>query len=333
MTEELIELDRALGLRCALGGFHVDPWAPVPLAVLTHAHGDHAPGGCGRYVCSPETAILLRRRAPDAQVQTLAPGQRMVLGDVALSLHPAGHVLGSSQVRLERGGEVWVVTGDFKRELDPTCAPFEPMRCDVLVTEATFALPVYRWPDPASELDSLAAFWDEAREANEPALVTCWALGKAQRLIAELAARRESPVHAHGAVLAWCEAYREAGVTLPDVRSATDAKKADLRGALVLAPPSARGTPWARRVAGARTAMASGWMRVRGERRRRSLDRGFVISDHADWPALLRTIEESGATRVRTMHGHGESLARWLREVRGIDACALGVPPRAEESV
>ncbi|UJR83825.1 ligase-associated DNA damage response exonuclease [Sandaracinus amylolyticus] len=315
------------GLWCAAGGFHVDPWAPVPRAVLTHGHGDHARPGSGSYLSVIEGAPILRRRlGDDATIQTLAYGERLRIGDTTVSLHPAGHVLGSAQIRIEHAGEIWVVTGDYKRDRDPTCAPFEPVRCDVLVTEATFALPIYRWPDPAQVIDDIVAFWDEARDAGVPALLFCYALGKAQRILAELAARGiDRPVHAHGAMMGITDVYRASPGMAPmlELRSATDAKKKDLEGALVLSPLSARGTSWIRRFSKARSGFASGWMQVRGDRRRRAIARGFVLSDHADWPALLRTIDESGASRVLATHGFADALARYVRETRGIDAGVL----------
>lgn len=323
----LLESDER-GLWCAAGGFHVDAWEPVPLAVVTHAHADHARPGCGAYVCTEETAAILRRRLGDegegAELRVVGYGDRFQLGGVTVSLHPAGHVLGSAQVRIEAGGEVWVVTGDYKREADPTCAPFEVQRCDVLVTEATFALPIYRWPEPESAVRELVAFWDDAREKDKPAIVLCWSLGKAQRILAELARLGiDRPVHAHGSILGLTEIYRARGIVMPELRSATEASKKELAGALVLAPPSARGTTWIRRFTGARFGFASGWMRVRGDRRRRAIDRGFVLSDHADWPSLLRTVDESGARRVLVTHGFSEPLARYLRETRGLDASTL----------
>jgi putative mRNA 3-end processing factor len=253
----LLETDDR-GLACALGGFHVDPWQPVARAVITHAHGDHAYPGSGEYLCTEGTAAILRRRfLADASIRVVSYGERVRLGDAVVSLHPAGHVIGSAQVRIEAAGETWVVTGDYKRAPDPTCEPFEPLRCDVLITEATFALPIYRWAAPEVPVRQIADFWERARDRGEPALVFCWALGKAQRIGAELLRMGiDRPIHAHGAILGPWEAYRELGVALPEVRSATEAKKSELAGALVLAPPSARGTSWIRRFARAESGFA-----------------------------------------------------------------------------
>lgn len=320
----LLESD-GRGLWCAAGGFHVDAWEPVPLSVVTHAHTDHARPGCGAYLCTEDSAAILRRRLGEgADVRATGYGDRIELGGTRVSLHPAGHVLGSAQVRIESGGETWVVTGDYKRAPDPTCAPFETVRCDVLVTEATFALPIYKWRAAQSAVRELVAFWDAARERGETAIVLCWALGKAQRILAELARLGiDRPVHAHGAIVGLTEVYRARGIVLPELRSATEATKNELAGALVLAPPSARGGSWIRRFRRARLGLASGWMQVRGDRRRRAVDRGFVLSDHADWPALLRTVDESGAKRVLVTHGFSDALARYLRETRGLETATL----------
>lgn len=314
------------GLACGAGGFHVDPWGPVETAVITHAHADHLRPGAGRYLCAAPSAPLLARRLPEgARIEPLPYGAKVTLGDVTVSLHPAGHVLGSAQVRLERGGQVWVATGDFKRAPDPTCAPFEVVPCDVLVTEATFGLPIFRWR-PAGEVAREVLAWVEACAARgRAAVLFCYALGKAQRLLAELAlaGRGDRPVWLHGAIAPLVDAYREAGVGLPPCAVVTAAPAgARFAGELVLAPPSAHRSPWLRRLGEQETALASGWMRVRGIRRRRGVDRGFVLSDHADWPALLRTARETGARRVLVTHGHAEPLARALREA-GLDAAAL----------
>jgi putative mRNA 3-end processing factor len=218
---------------------------------------------------------------------------------------------------------VWVVSGDYKRASDPTCAPFEPVRADVFVTEATFALPIYRWPEPAAVAAEVLAWWERNRQVGVASLLFCYAMGKAQRLLAELARVTDRTVLVHGAVAEMTELYRRQGVPLlATARVAEMPPRRSYAGELILAPLSAGGTPWVRRFGDRQTALASGWMRVRGTRRRKGYDRGFVLSDHADWPALLRTIEESGAERVLATHGYSEELARYLRE-RGRDAGAL----------
>jgi putative mRNA 3-end processing factor len=312
------------GLACAAGGFHVDPIQPVDLAVITHAHADHARPGSGAYVCAaPGEALLRRRLGEDARIRAVPYRERIALGESIVSFHPAGHVLGSAQVRIEAGGETWVVTGDYKRQADPTCEPFEPLACDGLVTEATFALPIYRWPDPADVAREIAAWWDENRVQGRASVLFCYALGKAQRVLALLAGISDRRVFVHGAIEPLVAIYRDAGVRmLPTEPVAETARGRSFAGELVLAPELAIGTPWMRRFGAHETALASGWMRVRGNRRRRSFDRGFELSDHADWPALLDTVRESGARRVLTTHGYAEPLARYLSE-QGISAEAL----------
>jgi putative mRNA 3-end processing factor len=264
--------------------------------------------------------VLRRRLGDDVAIESLPYGQTTLIGGARVSFHPAGHVLGSAQIRIEAPGGVWVVSGDYKRAPDPTCAPFEPLRCDTFVTESTFGLPIYRWDPAATVVAEILSWWEGNREAGRTSVLFCYTLGKAQRLLAELAAVTDRPVLVHGMMLGMIEAYREAGVRMLPVTPATDRPRGSpYAGELVLAPLSARGTPWMRRLGDISDGFASGLMRVRGVRRQRAYDRGFVISDHADWPALLETIAGTGASRVLTTHGHPEPLARHLRD-RGLDA-------------
>jgi putative mRNA 3-end processing factor len=309
------------GLYCAAGDFHIDPWNPVARAVVTHAHGDHARLGSASYLCAAPGAGLLRRRfGSDTVIETLQYGQRLTLGDVVVSLHPAGHVLGSAQLRLEpRSGAVasgvWVVTGDYKRDADPTCAAFEPVACDTFVTESTFGLPIYRWDPTDAVIQDIFGWWNGNAAEGKSSVLFCYTIGKAERILAELARVTDRTVFVHGMMLPMIEAYRDEGVALLPVRSATDQPRGtSFAGELVLAPLPARGTPWMRRLGNHSDAFASGLMRVRGVRRQRAFDRGFVLSDHADWPALLRTVRDTGARRVFATHGHAEPLARFLAE-------------------
>ncbi|MCU0760159.1 MAG: ligase-associated DNA damage response exonuclease [Steroidobacteraceae bacterium] len=320
------------GLYCPAGDFYIDPWRPAPRAVITHAHGDHLRGGSERYVVSrPGMGLARRRLPPDAEVQAVDYGEPVAFGDVRVSLHPAGHVLGSAQVRIEHDGEVWVVSGDYKRDPDPTCAPFEVVPCDVFISEATFALPVYRWTPTAAVAAEIHAWWMANRERGLASVLFAYALGKAQRVLAELAALTHEPVYVHGAVASLVESYREAGVAMLPTLAPEATRRAGYAGALVLAPPSASGSPWMRRFGEAATGFCSGWMRVRGDRRRRGYDRGFVLSDHADWPSLLRTFRDTGARRILLTHGHTETMCRYLRE-QGIDAAALATDYGAEDA-
>ena len=314
----LKETDR--GLLCPAGGVFIDPWQPVERALVTHAHGDHARAGSAAYLSTPETALLLRRRfGSDAVLESLPYGQQVTIGSVRVSFHPAGHVLGSAQIRIEGAEGVWVVAGDYKRAPDPTCAAFEPVRCDTFITESTFGLPIYRWDETSSVIADILGWWQVNREAGRTSVIFCYTVGKAQRLLAELARATGTAVYVHGMMVGMIDAYREAGVPLPEVRlviepsSTTRGRQPPLAGELVLAPLSARGTLWMRRLGSHSDAFASGLMRVRGVRRQRAYDRGFVISDHADWPALLQTVTESGASCVLATHGHAEPLARYLR--------------------
>ena len=314
-SRDLVVL-RPEGLYCPAGGFHIDPWRPVPRAVITHGHGDHARGGMGEYHATRAGLPILHwRLGLEAPITAYDYGESFVLGDARVSFHPAGHVLGSAQVRIEVAGETWVASGDYKRQPDPTCAPFEVVPCDVFITEATFGLPVYRWPDTSEVAREIVEWREECAARGETAVLFCYALGKAQRVLAEMMAHTDRPAWLHGAIAAGVQVYRECGVPLLDTRLVSDEQRgADFAGELVLAPPSAAGSAWMRRFRRAQTGFASGWMRIRGNRRRRNHDRGFVVSDHADWPDLLRTIRETGARRVIATHGNTDALVRALNE-------------------
>ncbi len=317
------------GLYCPAGGFHIDPWRPVGHAVITHAHADHARAGHGAYLAATPGAGVLRSRLGAITLQAVDYGESLTIGQTRVSLHPAGHVLGSAQVRIEHRGEVWVVSGDYKLAPDPTCVPFEPIACHVFVTESTFGLPIYRWPQPATVFAQIDDWWSANARAGRASVLFCYAFGKAQRILAGVDASI-GPIVCHGAVEPLNRAYRDAGVALPATHAVTGIDKSALSGALVLAPPSAAGSPWLRRFGEASDAFASGWMRIRGTRRRRSLDRGFVLSDHADWPALAEAIAASGASRVIVTHGNVPVMVRWLTE-RGLQAGAFATEYGDEE--
>jgi putative mRNA 3-end processing factor len=313
------------GLHCLPGGFHIDPSRPVERAVITHGHADHARPGHAAVLATPETLAIMRARMGEGRAgdrqQPLRYGEVLVQNGVRLWLRPAGHVLGSAQVCLEWQGSRIVVSGDYKRERDPTCAPFEPESCDVFVTEATFGLPVFRHPDPAAEVaklqHSLAVFPERTH------VVGCYALGKCQRLIRLLReAGWDRPIHLHGALAGLCRLYEELGVPLGPLPPATVAERAALRGAIVLAPPSAVADRWARRLAEPVVAVASGWMRVRQRARLRGVELPLVISDHADWDALNATIDEVGAPEVWVTHGRDDALVHAMAQ-RGIRGRAL----------
>lgn len=307
------------GLYCEAGDFHVDPWRPVDRAVITHAHADHACWGCRRYLTTTDGRHVLRARVgSEAVIESVAYGDSVEVNGVRISLHPAGHILGSAQVRVEHRGLVWVVSGDYKVEADATCLPFEAVSCHAFVSESTFGLPIYRWPPQSEIFDEVNTWWRANQEAGRASLLFAYALGKSQRLLAGVDASL-GPIYTHGAVEKMNRAYRESGVSLPETTYAGAASGADWSRALIVAPPSANGTPWARRFGPASTGFASGWMRIRGPRRRRSVDRGFVLSDHVDWPGLLAAVDATGAEQVWLTHGYSSVVARRLAEL-GKDA-------------
>jgi putative mRNA 3-end processing factor len=326
LTVTDLVVERPEGLYCPPGDFYIDPWRGVDRAVITHAHGDHARPGMGHYLAAAPSEGVLRGRLGDILLQTLPYGEAILHRGVRLSLHPAGHVLGSAQVRLEHGGRVWVAAGDYHvsgpGDVNTTCAPFEPVRCDCFVTESTFGLPIYRWCPQRDVFDDIDAWWRANAAAGRTSLLIGYAFGKSQRLLAGVDASI-GPVVVHGAVDAVNRAYRAAGVALPPTQRANEiADKGLLRSALVIAPPSAHGSLWARRFGAFSDAFASGWMQLRGARRRRGVDRGFVLSDHADWPGLLSAIAATGAERVIVTHGYEAVLVRWLQQ-HGLQASAF----------
>ena len=319
------------GLHVVPGGFAIDPVRPVARAVITHGHADHARPGHGAVLATPETCAIMRARLGDQAAGRFQPvryHETVRIGDVDVTLVPAGHVLGSAQVVVDHGGGRLVVSGDYKRQPDPTCAPFEPVPCDVFVTEATFALPVFRHPSPEGEiakvLDALALFPDRA------VLVGCYGLGKCQRLVALLrAAGWDRPIHLHGALVKTCTVYERCGVALgPLVQTGGAARKA-LAGEIVLAPPSATADRWSRALPDPLVAQASGWMRIRQRAKQSGVELPLVISDHADWDDLLRTLDEVAAPEVWITHGRDEALALAAQQ-RGLKARALALVGREE---
>lgn len=319
--EDLV-VETPSGLYCPPGDFYIDPWRPVDRAVITHAHADHARAGHRHYLASARSVGVLRARLGDIEVQGVGWGERVVHRGVAVSLHPAGHVLGSAQVRIEHAGRVWVVSGGYRVEADPTCDAFEPVRCDCFVTESTFGLSIYRWQPQQTVFAQIDAWWRANAEAGRPSLLMAYSFGKAQRLLAGVEASI-GPIVVHGAVEPINRAYRDAGIALRPTQTVAQVQdKAALRRALVIAPPSVQGSAWSRRFPEASDAFASGWMRLRGARRRRGVDRGFVLSDHADWPGLLEAIAATGAQRVIVTHGYEAVMVRWLQQ-QGLEAVAF----------
>ena len=320
MGDVLLFTDR--GIFCPAGDFFIDPWRPVDRALVTHGHADHSRPGMGAYLATEAAAPVMRHRLGDVALETLRYGEPRRIGGAAVSFHPAGHVPGSAQIRVEVGGEVWVASGDYKVAPDGLSEPFEPVRCHAFVTESTFGLPVFEWRPQAEVAAEVNAWWRANRDAGRISVLGAYALGKAQRVLAGLDPG-VGPILTHGAIEATCAVLRAQGYALPDtIRVTAETKGRDHPGALVMATPSALGGPWMRRFPGASTAFASGWMALRGVRRRRAADRGFVMSDHADWTGLNEAILATGAERVFVTHGYTSIFARWLRE-RGLDAAPV----------
>ncbi|HEY0048634.1 MAG TPA: ligase-associated DNA damage response exonuclease [Pyrinomonadaceae bacterium] len=319
---DLISLSER-GLYVEAGDFYIDPWKPVKQAVLTHAHADHTYRGSKNYLVSKEGERLFRLRLwNEGNIETLAYGETRTIGGVKVSFHSAGHVLGSSQVRVEYKGEIWVASGDYKLTADPTCAPFEHVKCHTFITEATFGLPIYRWTPPDILFADVNDWWRTNAEKGKASVIFAYSLGKAQRIMKSVDASI-GKIYTHGAVERLTGEYRESGVALPPTQyvGAVENKK-DFVGSLVVAPPSAQDTPWLRKFGNASTAFASGWMRIRGARRRRAVDRGFILSDHADWDELLKAISATEAEKILVTHGSTEPLVRYLQN-QGVDARPL----------
>lgn len=311
------------GLYCEAGDFYIDPWLPVERALITHAHADHARPGNQSYLCASDGVHILRHRLGDhAQIQAIPYGEHLKIKEIDVAFFPAGHILGSSQIRLEYKGEVWVISGDFKTHADPTCQAFEPLKCNTFITESTFGLPIFRWASDSVVLGDINKWWQQNRLDGKTSLLLCYALGKAQRILKGVDSSI-GPILTHGAVQVLNEIYAAAGVDLPHTEHVSDKPKgSDLAGSLILAPLSVQGTPWLRRLGNLSVGFASGWMRVRGMRRRRALDKGFVLSDHADWSSLLKVVADTEAERVLVTHGYSQVFVRHLRE-HGLDADVL----------
>lgn len=321
---------RPEGLYCEAGDFYIDPRGRVERALVTHAHSDHARPGHTHYLVSKSCLPLLKLRlGQEISAEGIPFGEKRKIGGAQVSFHPAGHILGSSQIRVEVGGRVWAVSGDYKPLPDRSCEPFELVKCDVFVSECTFGLPVYRWVEEEVIHKQVNQWWQENAIAGRPSMLFAYSLGKAQRVLAGLD-DSIGPIFAHGAVHPFLPVYQESGVSFPEVKKPREGD-GNWAGSIIIAPPAVEDAGWTRRFKGASRAFVSGWMAVRGARRRRNLDRGFVLSDHADWTGLLQVIEGTGAEMTKLTHGDGEPLARYLQE-KGIGASVLeGARMRTEE--
>ncbi len=307
------------GIFCPAGGFHIDPWRPVDRALVTHGHADHAYPGHRRYLTSAAAAPVMRHRLGEIDIQTLPFGTPLDIRGVKVSFHPAGHVPGSAQIRIEHRGEVWVVSGDYKTTPDGLSEPFEPVRCDAFITECTFGLPVFDWQAESVLAAEINAWWRANAADGKVSAIGAYSLGKAQRLLT-MADPSIGPILCHAAVENTNEVLRGQGLILPDtVRVTPETDPKAHPGALLIAPPSALDSKWSRRFGPMASSFASGWMALRGVRRRRATDRGFVVSDHADWKGLNTAIAETGASRIFATHGYTATFRQWL-ESQGYDA-------------
>ena len=306
------------GIYCPAGDFHIDPWRQVPRALITHGHSDHARPGMGSYLATDQALPVIRRRLGIIRAEAIPYGESRRIGSATVSFHPAGHVPGSAQIRVEVGGEVWVVSGDYKTEPDGLAEAFEPVRCHAFISECTFGLPIFRWA-PQPQVMARIRDWCAANAAaGKTSILGAYSFGKAQRLIAGLAG--QGPILTHGAVEDMTQVLRDQGYALPETIRVTPEVTANTHpGALAIAPPSALGSAWSARLGPVEEAFVSGWMAVRGIRRRRALGTGFVLSDHADWQGLNAAIVATGAERVFVTHGYTAPFRHWL-ETQGFDA-------------
>lgn len=300
------------GLYCKKGDFYIDPWNPVDKALITHGHADHSRWGSKHYLATKDSEFIMRHRLGEIDLQTVEYGEKLNINGVYVSFHPAGHILGSAQIRLELDGYVVVVSGDYKLESDKTCEDFEPVKCNSFITESTFGLPIYEWEEESKVFDKVNTWWQKNKEAGKTSIIYSYALGKAQRILANLD-NSIGEIYTHGAVENMNKCYKLAGINLPQTTYLGQGKsRKDFEGSLVIAPLSSDNTSWIRKFRNPSTAFASGWMQVRGQRRRRAADRGFVLSDHADWKGLLTAIKATEAEEVYVTHGYSEILSKYL---------------------
>lgn len=320
------------GLYCEPGGFHVDPHRAVDRAIITHGHSDHARSGHGAVLATAETIAVMKLRHGDDCAGAFEPqplGQAISINRVSVSLLPAGHILGSAQVVIEWGGRRAVVSGDYKRAADPTCQAFELQSCDVFVTEATFALPVFRHEKAEHEVEKLLA--SMAAEPDRTHLIGAYGLGKCQRMIRVIRdTGYDRPIYLHSAMVELCDLYQKLGIELGDIRPAAGADPKSICGGIVMCPPSAIGDRWSRRFDDPVTAFASGWMRIRARARQHGVELPLVVSDHVDWPELIETVIETGAEEIWVTHGREDALVHHLSTL-GRKAKALALVGRDEE--
>jgi len=318
------------GLYCAAGDFYIDPWKPVNSAIITHAHSDHAYGGSNRYLCHSASLPILKLRLGEIIVETVGWNEITRINGVKISLHPAGHIIGSSQIRIEYNNEVWVVSGDFKTENDSISGMFEPVKCNVFITESTFGLPIYNWK-PQEEIFRGIREWIVANQsAGKTSVLIAYSLGKAQRVM-QCIKEMNVKIFVHRAVWNIHQVLLQSGYDLPPVERITpETPKENFKGQVIIAPPSADGTPWMKRFSPYSIGVCSGWMQVRGNIRRRNADAGFALSDHADWKGLLGAVKATGAEKVFVTHGFQAAFSRYLND-NGIEAAEVKTAYGGEE--
>ena len=305
---------------CPIADIHIDPWIPVDRALITHAHSDHARPGSKHYLAHRESEPILRLRlGADISLQTVEYNEPIYINGVKISLHPAGHIIGSAQIRLENKGEIWVASGDYKLEDDGFCTPFESVSCNTFITESTFGLPIYKWKPQKTIFCEIEEWIKENKEKGSTSILMGYSLGKMQRILHNLSLSDE-PIYAHGAIYTINETLRKLGYKLPELILVTkEMDKKLFQNSLVVAPPSADNTSWLKKFTPYSIGYCSGWMAVRGAKNRRAIDRGFILSDHADWPELNKAVKESGAEKVFVTHGSTDVFSKWLNE-NGISA-------------
>lgn len=302
------------GLYCAQGNFYIDPWKPVDKAIITHGHGDHARFGNKNYLCHTDTKPILQLRLGNNNYETVKWNEAIYINGVKVSLHPAGHIIGSSQIRLEYNNEVWVVSGDYKTKDDGLSGKFEPIKCNVFITESTFGLPIYKWKPQQEIYDNIINWINKNKENGKTSVLLAYSLGKAQRVLQAIKETTQT-IYAHGAVFNMQQALINAGFNLtPVVRITPDTPKELLKASVVIAPPSADGTSWMKKFQPHSVGVCSGWMQVRGNARRRNVDAGFALSDHADWDGLIQTVKETGAEKIFVTHGFQSAFSRYCYE-------------------
>lgn len=306
------------GIYCEQADVYLDPWKPVDKAIITHGHADHSRWGNKQYITQHDNVPIIKHRLGDISVSGVHYGETFSVKNVKFSLHPAGHIIGSSQVRVEYKGEVWVFSGDYKTEDDGISVPYEPVKCDAFITECTFGLPAFKWLPQAQVMSDVNSWWQQNRSEGKTSVLFGYSLGKAQRLLHGLDPSI-GKIFTHGAIENMTEVLRPLADFPETTRITKDVKKEEIKGGIVLAPPSAHGSTWIRKMVPYETAMASGWMAFRGARRRRAVDRGFVLSDHCDWQGLISSIKATGCERVICTHGYSEIFSRFLNE-QGYDA-------------